>query len=365
MREWFDPEQRALIYLLRHCLGYAPAPVPADSYSNPFDWGRFIRLANHHRVAGLLHRCIPKDTPAHLPAPVMDALERAQIAQMALTMSHTRELKRIVQKLTDHHHAFLVHKGIPLAASVYPEMDCRPCGSDFDLFIKKQDEHAVIGILNTLGYHIEDSAYERINKKYTGEITLLRRTGNKLFMVDLHVEFAANAWARVTGFDMQDVWDHLACVEISGVHVPHLPPMPYFFFLATHCANHLFDGLITFCDLDLFIRKYAERIDWEGVVATARKTRSTKVLYYACAYTRMYLETPVPPDVLARLKPAAGHQRLMPEKRLLMRETAPPKYLKRYLHLVMLDHPVAIGKSLYHFTARHAREVLSRFDRLR
>ncbi len=361
MRDWFTTEQQLVVHLLRCSLGYDGPQVHFHSELEQVDWDCFIRIASHHCVILLLFPYLCRDQEVRLPKAVMAAFEKVTIGQIALGLSHTQELKQIVHTLTAQHHRFFVHKGIALAAQIYPELQSRPCGSDFDIYIKRQDEGAVIQTLATLGYGIENKAYERINKKYTGEISLIKRTGTKTYTVDLHVEFAADAWARVTGFDMQDHWQKPAFVDVAGTRIPHLAVKPYLFFLAFHCANHQFDKLITFCDLDLFIRKYAEDIDWEDVVITAKKNRSSKLLFYALKYTQMYLQTPVPQDVFTKLKPAPYHVFLMPEKCLLLRDSPPPNSMKRRMHLLLLDRPIVLIKSVYHFTSRHVHQTVLKF----
>ncbi len=106
-----------------------------------------------------------------------------------------------------------------------------------------------------------------------------------------------------------------------------LPDHPGVFVLAPvdmllHSATHLFhegefeNGLRDLFDLDGLLRHFGKQPDfWTALVPRAITLGLTRPLFYALRYTRSWLKTPVPPEVMAAAQEAtrapAWRQRLM------------------------------------------------------
>ncbi len=238
-----------------------------------------------------------------------------------------------------------------IAALAYPKPELRPCGGDFDLFIKREDYARAKALLEKIGYCLSSPAYELYEIDYIGEVKFVKPNEGKKLMVELHLEFNANPWAKVSGFDFKGFWDNLLWAPLNDFSIPCLPVEANLFFLILHCAaNHNFDRLMMFCDIDLLIRKYRNAIDWERIAEHAREKHCRKACYYCLAYCRQMLGTPVPVPFLEKLNPGFFSALFLPTRLLLLKEGAHPKSLKKYMHVFLLDNPFFFTKHRHIFT---------------
>jgi len=199
--------------------------------------------------------------------------------------------------------------------------------------------------LNEIGYQLEQEHLETHQLTYKGQVNYVKISSGKKLVIDLHTDFTASSWVKVTGSDIHGIWDHLLEVKYNDFYIPHLPVNVYLFFLCLHCAaHHIFDRLINFCDIDLFIRKYEDKIEWESIAKLAQQHRSMKSVYHSLNYCRGLLSTPIPVPFLDRIKPTSFLVSLIPTRFLLLRNKKPPTRLYRYMHVILADDPFLLVK---------------------
>ena len=356
---WPTKEQQFILSFLRSSLGYEPWEGVTSTMSQNLDWDKVAAMASHHGIAPLLFNALQKNKQIILPQKVTECLTREFISNSALGLLFEKALKEIVTHLKQNKLCFAVHKGLGLAALVYPKPELRPCGGDFDLLIKKEDYARAKSLLEAIGYSLLHPAYEQYEMNYIGEVKFVKPNGGKKLMVELHVEFNANPWAKVSGFDFKDFWDNLLWVNYNDFSIPCLPAEANLFFLILHCAaNHNFDRLMMFCDIDLLIRKYENAIDWKRIANYAREKHCRKVFYYCLAYCQQLLGTPAPDSFLEKLNPGFFSNLLLPTRLLLARDGLQPKSLKKYMHVFLLDKPFLFYKSVGIFLRRSYSEYL-------
>ena len=275
-----------------------------------------------------------------------------------MILLYERALKAMIQHFRQNGLSFVIHKGLGLAALLYPRPELRPCGGDFDVLIHQQDYPKAKALLEEIGYELDNIHSEQHEMSYIGEVKFIKHAGGKKLVVDLHTDFVANIWGKVSGFRLEGFWNSFPSVTYNDFRIPHLPVNVYLFFLSIHCAaNHIFDRMITFCDLDLFIRKYEEEIDWNHIATIAMAKGSRKALYHALNYCRRLLGTPVPARFLEQIRPGALSIFLVPARFLLLRDKKPPKWLERYMHIMLLDNPLLVFRSVTIFVRRILEEV--------
>ena len=354
---WPEPEHAYLLTLLRCALGHGGDMDPAPLSSDGLDWEKLRRLAEHHGVAALLHHHFEQHPAVPIPRQVRKAFADAYLRNSVLGLFHWQALQRLLQAFGAAGIPLLVHKGLGLATLLYQPPELRPAGGDIDLFVQPARYRDARQTLEALGYRLMDARRENHDLRYIGEVKFAREESGRQVVVDLHTDFIANHWGKVSGFEMRGFWHRLLYSPYEGSRIPCLPPEPYLFFLAIHCAaNHVFERLIFFCDLDLFIRKFAGELNWSYLENYARATLSTKALYYPLRLCRELLGTPVPVATLEGLKPGPFSDLLMPWKRLLYRTEKPPKSLERHVHLLLLDNPLHIFRSVRIFLSRVSAE---------
>jgi len=356
---WPTKEQRFILSFLRASLGYESWEGVTSFLSQKLDWEKVAAMMSYHGIAPLLYNALQQNKQIVPPQKVMKSLAREYINNSALGLLFEKALKEIVTHLNQNELPFAVHKGLGLAALVYSKPELRPCGGDFDLLIKKEDYARAKALLEEIGYCLLHPAYEQYEMTYIGEVKFVKPNGGKKLIVELHVEFNANPWAKVSGFDFKGFWDNLVPVKYNDFCIPCLPVEANLLFLILHCAaNHNFDRLMMFCDIDLLIRKYEDIIDWEHIATYARENHCRKALYYCLAYCRQLLRTPVPGFFLEKLNPGFFSTLLLPTRLLLVRDGLQPKSLKKYMHAFLLDNPFLFYKSVNIFLRRSYSEHL-------
>jgi hypothetical protein len=87
--------------------------------------------------------------------------------------------------------------------------------------------------------------------------------------------------------------------------------------LAVHAQKHGFERLIWLKDIDLLLRAYDGRLDWTLIGRIAEREGVRGPVWYALAFARRMLATPVPPAVLNDIRP-------MSPVRVLYRLVWPP-----------------------------------------
>ncbi len=347
-------EQIFILSFLRYALGYESLENITRMASEPLNWEEVAIMAKHHGISPILYDSLQKNKQSPIARQHLEErLAKEYIANCASILLHERALKAIIAHFEERGLTFTVHKGLGLSALLYSKPELRPCGEDFDILIKKPDYIRAKSLLEEIGYQLEDIRYAQFEIVNIGEVRFVKYMSGKKLTVDLHADFIANAWGKVSGFEVRDFWDNLSRVKYHDFYIPCLPVEAYLLFLSIHCAaNHIFDRLIIFCDLDLFVRKYRSKIDWGYLAGYAGTNGAKKTLYHALNYCRQLLGTPVPVYFLKEIKPGALSIYLVPEKFLLLRSRKPPESLKRYLHIILLDNPFHFFKSAFIFVKR-------------
>jgi len=358
---WPDKEQQFILSFLRFSLGYEPPDSTMNMLPEILDWEKVVLLADYHGISPLLHHTLNRSEEIRLPPYVVGALSKAYIANSATGLLYEKALEEIIHHFTQKGLSFVVHKGLSLAALLYPEPELRPFGGDFDILIQQEDYPKARTLLEEVGYELVYAHYEQHELDYIGEVKFGKYASGKQLIVDLHTDFNANHWGKVSGFDIKGFWDNLLIVRYGSFNIPCLPVDVYLFFLSIHCAaNHIFDRLITFCDIDLLIRKYRSEVDWGHMAEYARINGARKTLYHALRYCKWLLDTPVPNDLLEEIKPGALSIALIPTRSLLLRSNKAPKGLERYMHILLLDNPINFFKSIILYVKRIISEIFIR-----
>ena len=355
----FTTEQNFILSFLRYSLGHEHYENTIRMISKSLDWEEVAVMASHHGISSILYDSLQRNKQLQVPQHIEDQLAKEYIANLSMSLFYERALKAIILHFTQKGLRFALHKGLGLSALLYPKLGLRSCGGDFDILIRKKDYPKAKAMLGEIGYKLFDYRFEQHEMTYIGEVKFIKYTSATDLVVDLHTDFIANHWGKVYAFDMPDFWGKLLQVKYNDFFIPHLPVEAYLFFLSIHCAaNHIFGTLKTFCDIDLFIRKFIGKIDWEHITSIAKMKGARKTLYHALNYCKTLLGTPVPSNFLKEVKPSLLSICLMPTGRLLLTNRKSPKYLERYIHIILLDNPFNIFKSVFIFIRRIVDEIL-------
>lgn len=291
-----NAEARWLLACVR-ALGRAEAP-PAPPAS--LDWHGCLALAESEGLAPALGFVFKAQAPAAMPATVRERLRRHLATSTARYLVLTRELDRLLEAFAAAGLPMIPLKGPALAEMLYPHPALRPC-SDLDLLIRPEAILSADGLLQRLGYQRTaddhswsfDIAYDRA--------TLYEGPGG--VHVDLHWSLVSDPRYAWNEAEAHTVWERAMPMPRGGGEARGLCPEDLLLHLAVHLAvHHGLAGLLWYWDLALILGRWADRLDWETVVARAGRWRVRTALYFALLGCETSFGVSAPVPVMATLK---------------------------------------------------------------
>jgi hypothetical protein len=204
--------------------------------AKPLNWQRFIHLVQHHRLVPLvahnLHVSIADDaTPEQKDT--IDALGQMASANTFRALRSLAELRRVVQEFQAHSISPRVLKGIPLAQSVFGDLNLRATG-DLDILIDEDSILEADRLLRGFGYRglfqVERLTPKRLAFYRTHWKDLAYHNPETGFEVDLHWRCFRNS-AMPGGGLSASIGE---TVSFGSFQVTTLPPMETLLYLCVH-----------------------------------------------------------------------------------------------------------------------------------
>jgi hypothetical protein len=251
-------------------------------------------------------------------------------------MYHQQVLGEIAAAFDAHRVPFVLLKGEALSKALYPQEGLRPYG-DIDLLIRPETYEAAKDILAGLGFRLRLPTKEAEKLRLFGEI-VFDKNGPFTVTVDLHWDTLMTSWEPQSLFSEHETWASVDSIRLGNQALPVLSGELLLIYLCVHFAfHHVFDGLLLLCDLFLVLRRDAERIDWDRLIAMANRCHCQHALYYSLLFVKALMAGEVPSGILDRLRPPATIRALMPAGRLLFRDTLVPPILQPYVKFLLID----------------------------
>lgn len=287
-------------------------------------WDRVVVLADWYRVAPLVHRRLSKGAAATgVPADVLAALRERRLTTGSRNLYLQSQQNRVLAALDGVGVPAMLLKGAALIEAVYPDISLRPM-VDLDILVPDNDIARAHRAVAAAGYRSEPTpdlgAPSRRPEHFYDYPALVSEDGVVVVELHRHVMIGAEH------FDIAEVWER---ASPSAVGVRHVLPAPED--LVLHAGIHFF------CD-----RQYSSAgslgqlsdiawtvgvlgTDWDPLVRRARAYEVGGQLFLALLASKELLGVPVPPAVLADLRPGSydpGLGREFIGRRVL--EPAPP-----------------------------------------
>lgn len=281
------------------------------------DWEEFWKLSRIHSVSEILYTRIRVDNfERYFPYEVLERF-RQFVYQSTIKNSYLIQTgKDVIQTLLVEGIDTLALKGFFLQQAVYNVDEIRPM-NDIDLLVRREDIPKAIDILKKNGFRMEshfDPAFENEDIKHVPP--MWNEFGQT---VELHWNLLEED--EPFSIDMGQVWSQKQCFEenLWGLSVEHL-----IVHLAIHGTyqHYLRLGLRSLLDLSRVIEKYADSIQWELVVETARDWKAEKSLWISLKLAEKYLSVALPEDAMLSIEPKNGAEMLI--RASLLTETLRP-----------------------------------------
>ena len=212
------------------------------------------------------------------------------------------ELRKLLHAFNEANIRLILFKGPALAYTVYPEAHLRTY-HDIDALIRPADLPRARDLLTELGYTFyEEFRANVINSKRTGYNFRLERADSWLeVLVELHT--APHASEIDADFDIESLWAGAQTITVVDEPALTMHPVDHFLYLCWHYRFHGFSRLLWLYDLVVMLRAPGSDLDWDVLLAKARRQHLATTLYYCLSWCRDLFDAAIPEHVLSRLYP--------------------------------------------------------------
>ena len=278
------------------------------------DWDELARAAHVEGVGPLLYWQLSRSGRlSSLPEKTRDFLLLLYGGTRIQNQEMFKELESLAHAFHQGGIELVALKGICLALTVYPDVALRPIG-DMDVLVPKAKLAGAVAIAKALGYQdAKPEASPGLTALLYHEICL-RKPGPQPVTLELHHSLVADA-TFTYAVPVDWFWEQTEPLkplssQTAFEHLLTLTPEAQILYAAGHAmlqhggAN---TPLRWYYDLDLLIRHYSHRLDWDLLLSQAKAFEWSSALDAALAQTVAYFDTPVPEWILASL--SASHDR--------------------------------------------------------
>ncbi|MBI4436449.1 MAG: signal peptidase I [Candidatus Omnitrophica bacterium] len=276
------PQNRPALSLLKQ-LGFDDA-VQKDPFVLQKDLSFPLkRLRGEKELQPFLYHALPSDT-----------LKESFLRSVAKHLFFEQALLEIDTVFKNAGIPFIVQKGMALAYTLYPDPATRPM-VDIDLYLRKNDVPSAISLLEGLGYELGAAKFREELITFGGELSFHKKNAP---FVELH--WCLEQYERLKGIvkvDEEDLWKRTVSYTISGRKFLTLCSEHQLLALSIHLGLiHRFRGSLKwFLDIDQFVMKFGEDLDWEELFQTARRWGIERVFCQVLLATQELFNTPLPP----------------------------------------------------------------------
>jgi Uncharacterised nucleotidyltransferase len=242
----------------------------------------------------------------------------------------TAELGRVLRRCRAEGLPVIVLKGPALAETIYPEPHLRPF-SDLDLLVRPGDRLAMDALLRDLGHgRLADGHSWEFDIAWDGATVYEAPAGVR---VDLHWSLLTEPRYAWNAREQAGVWGRAMPITVAGEPALSLGREDLVLHLATHLAvHHSLAGWLRHWDVALLLERWGAELDWPALLARAARWRVRRALFFVLRRVRATFDAPVPPAVLAALRPRGPRAAALAA---LLRAVAPSR-LERLEYLVTL-----------------------------
>jgi hypothetical protein len=267
------------------------------------EWNDVLERAKRHALLPMMYWQLSSSCPELVPEKTLDFLCDHFRKNTARNLVLSSDLLSFLKALKNRGVSAMPYKGPSLAVSVYGNVGLRQFG-DLDILVRRSDVAVATDVLINEGF----KAHFKISEKQLamfirlGYVRLLKRDMGRQ-TVELHWAIAP----RFFGFhlDIEELWQTLITVDLLGEQILALPPEALLLVLCVHGAKDAWERLEWVSGVADLIRRET-KLDWDGVLALAEKTQSTRMLKVGLILATYLLGAPVLPRIRAELESDAS-----------------------------------------------------------
>lgn len=308
---------------LSHCLHLAPSEtVQADlSRLSPEEWNGVIRLAVCHGIAALLYgRLQTSAWRAFVPPAGVQLLHRHYLQAAVVGLRSQQQLGKLLEALSSRVASVMVLGDVGLGAGIYGNVALRPA-EELDLLVREEDRETVASVLRSMGYG-EDRVTGWYVKPHSYTLYVPPEEGE--LPVRLH-------WQIMEPFEpfrveVADLWAGARRAAWAGHTALTLAPESL---LLQTCISGRRDfpacGVRCCYDVAQIVQHYQAEMEWGAVVTLAQRWQADAVAHSVLSLAREVTGAPIPPAVIASLKPESASAAWFPQTAQQLFDASEPR----------------------------------------
>lgn len=299
------------------------------------------RICSQHDIGALIYSNICKYLPELIEPNELGSLfkENYQVATVN-NMLLLKELASVLALLKESQISFALIKGLALTKRLYGGINIKP-SRDIDILVQKKDLEAIKSLFIAQDYQIS-----RDSPLIDG-LVLQRRGAASSPSVEFETELVCGYPLRNIDYQ-EDIWGRLKTEEIDTVEFTTLSYENELIYICLHFYHHFYcfvfflSSLPRFkwlCDVDRFITKYSNQIDWDDFIDRCKEYGIVNIIYYVFSQAKRYLKTEIPYQVNNALRPCLMRRWMicaLSGDSLLELETKHTRYTNSYFRRALL-----------------------------
>jgi len=299
VRDSACPEKELLACCARTRMDPTSTKKTAALLNSSLDWDYVLDQAEENSVTPLLGRQLQALPAGAVPPPVLDRLKDACRANTIRCLFLTAELTKIFDLFNSRGIQAIAYKGPALAMQAYGDMTLRQF-EDLDIIVRQSDLPKANEVMLGLGYRprfdwLVSSGVP--SSLVPGEYNY--RDETRRIMVELHTELTLRHFPEAP--NLADFSKRLTFVKLNEREIPTFSVEDALIVLSLHGAKDFWERFSWIADISELIQCYP-RLDWGVTIERARVLRAERMLHVALWLAIKLMETPLPDDILLRLK---------------------------------------------------------------
>jgi hypothetical protein len=299
VRDSTCPEKELLACCARTRIETASTKKIVALLNGNLDWDYVFDQARENSITPLLGRQLQALSPALVPPPVLERLKDACRANTIRCLFLTAELTKIFGLLHAHGIQEIAYKGPALAMQAYGDMTLRQF-EDLDIIVRQSDLPKANKVMLELGYRPRFAwivSSDVPSSVIPGEYNY--RDEKRRIMVELHTELTLRHFPEVP--DLEGFSRRLAFVKLNEREIPTFSVEDALIILSLHGTKDFWERFSWIADISELVQRYPN-LDWRATIERVRVLRAERMLHVALLLAIHLMETPLPDEILLRLK---------------------------------------------------------------
>jgi hypothetical protein len=340
------PEMR----FLAHCLPTSNPQNDLDPDTSSLNWGTLLDLARWHGITPLVaHRLAASgllQPDSDVPPFVITELAAVRDQQLVRSLTSVSALIQLQYAFEASGITVLPWKGPSAGLLLYGSAFLREA-VDLDFLFLERDLPRIQEITSRLGYYGQNLTTDKDHYEFEHQHEYSFYRSRDKVLLEFHSQIMTS---RFSAWQDSDTYIDRANVSlpIAGTHLHLQCPEDLLVSLCVHAVKHNWDRLKWSCDVAMFLRLYADKIDWTKYLADLARTRKHSVVLLGLGIAAGVFNLQLSPEVTRALHRAPHLESLAAQLTVqLMSGSTEPVSRRQSSELVALLCPRLYDRFVY------------------